>query len=53
MRYLSRLINQWVLQGGKKVRADRGERTYMNVFLPKFLVQTLRKRPKRKLGSRE
>jgi hypothetical protein len=25
----------------------------MNIFLPKFLVQTLRKRAKRKLGSRE
>src|SRR5882757_9736765 len=25
----------------------------MNVFLPKFLIQTLRKRAKRKLGSRE
>jgi len=25
----------------------------MDVFLPKFLIQTLRKRPKRKFGSRE
>ena len=37
-------------QGGKKKVESAA---YMNVFLPKLLVQTLRKRAKRKLGSRE
>lgn len=50
MRHLSTLISG--MAGQVTVRSDRGS-TYMNVFLAKFLIQTLRKRPKRKLGSRE